>query len=846
MRVQPKRAAWIAGLAAAAVLFGCYGVWHVPDGVVRMLGGATGVERTGGVRVRYQPPPGQAEAVARLLGDEARGLQDELVLLEYPRLSAADEPELRAMLEHGGLRLREVMDGTEYAASLFSLHSDAERGGPVTAEVDQWTPEGGGARRMDYYLSAPTRQALEQAIAAAADRLSPPQGSEIGYEEEVATLPSEWNPAGRPVAWRTYVLGQRDELDSSAIEHAALTYDPNTARPLVLITLTEAGGLRFCELTSRLAGSKLAILMGDKIVSAPIINGPICGGRLTITPGGSTDPAQLERDARTLAGLMTRAALPRGGLVVSLEEVAPASQAGVLLLARGLLALAGGALVGLTLLLLVRWAQPRWPAPAPRWTGSFPWKRLATTALAPVALLAGARLPLPGVNLEALGMSLNLPPGALPSLHVTSLGIMPVLSAFAVVEVVALAVPKLRWRRHDPAGRMGLGRAVAAVTIAFALVQGWFVAQYLTSLNEQAGPHAGVMFQVGVATSLACGTLLLAAVAGLINEHGLGNGYEVLATSGALIGLGEMAQDGKLTSAQLPAGLALATTIALTAVLLRWRVDSADRADSTDRAAGAGGLAWRVPTSGLAPLAQGGGLLLALGGLASVGLGRGALMGSVERLERALASPWAVLALTLGLAVLWSWLQARPALLATQATAAGLPPPSQLAWKRAALISAVASGAAVVLYQVVPEVNALASAATVMLATATVMDMVADARALRAQLVPAAVLHQVQRAGVVEHVLAQAGIPCHLRGAHLRTLLAFFGPHVPVTVLVPAEHGETARALLAPLSARPGEPGAPAPDEPAEDKPVSAPAAAVDTAEGKPVSPDDVAATATG
>jgi hypothetical protein len=58
--------------------------------------------------------------------------------------------------------------------------------------------------------------------------------------------------------------------------------------------------------------------------------------------------------------------------------------------------------------------------------------------------------------------------------------------------------------------------------------------------------------------------------------------------------------------------------------------------------------------------------------------------------------------------------------------------------------------------------------------------------------VPAGVLHQIQRLGIVEHVLDGAGIPCHVHARHLR---AFFGPWAPAVVYVPEAHAEAAREL---------------------------------------------------
>jgi len=73
-----------------------------------------------------------------------------------------------------------------------------------------------------------------------------------------------------------------------------------------------------------------------------------------------------------------------------------------------------------------------------------------------------------------------------------------------------------------------------------------------------------------------------------------------------------------------------------------------------------------------------------------------------------------------------------------------------------------------------------------MMAAALVLDMLDDLRARRADLVAVWPLQHMQHAEIVRRVLSDAGIDCHLQSSHLRTLLAFFGPHVPIDVLVPA------------------------------------------------------------
>src|SRR6185503_1459903 len=90
----------------------------------------------------------------------------------------------------------------------------------------------------------------------------------------------------------------------------------------------------------------------------------------------------------------------------------------------------------------------------------------------------------------------------------------------------------------------------------------------------------------------------------------------------------------------------------------------------------------------------------------------------------------------------------------------------------------------------------LCDAIMAMMLAAVVLDIVDELRARRADLVTAWPLAQVQHAELVHRVLADAGIACHLRAGHLRTLLAFLGPHVPIDVLVPAAQLAQARAKI--------------------------------------------------
>src|SRR4030095_8937284 len=72
-----------------------------------------------------------------------------------------------------------------------------------------------------------------------------------------------------------------------------------------------------------------------------------------------------------------------------------------------------------------------------------------------------------------------------PSLAgVLALGLMPFFSAFSLVELAALIVPRWRPLRHGgPPGRARLHTAAITLTLLLALVQALFMVKYLRALG---------------------------------------------------------------------------------------------------------------------------------------------------------------------------------------------------------------------------------------------------------------------------------------------------------------------------------------------------------------------------
>ena len=763
--VVPRRAALVAGLLAACFSGALFLVRPVPDRVLAMLGGPDGgVARHGGARIRYLPPQGHdVELLARHLGSSTVRRDGKALVIELPGIARDQLPAIEDMFVAGGLEMREALESryaTELAegdpAIVDATQQDRELDDAVYLDLDQWRAED-SLHHQAFYLESSSRVALERAIEAAYARgWRPTPGATIMLERIEPWAESR----DRRGKWRTYELASEVLIEGTMIERAIGAISPYDDRPIVLLDFTAEGATRFCDATERIQGHKVATVLGGVIRSAPIINGPICGGRASISMGGSELENQLhERDA--LVAVLSTGALPPGGSIDESRWSPAPDVRGLEWLGRALLALIAGVLFGLVTVLVVRIARPHRSAASALPTGAWPIRRIFVTALAPVALVLAGWVPVPGVEIEALAETIYHHGGddaMMRLFDVDALGLTPVLAAFALVELVALIVPRWRRLRHLPTGRVRLGQAVAVLAIVLALLQSWFVASYLQSLGVM---DHGAVARLTVMASLVSATLLLAFVAGVVREHGLGNGYAALVVAGWGILVAGRALDGELTAGHA-LGLAACVVVAVgTACVVRWRIGAARE------------VTLRVPTSGLSPITSAGGFVQVISMLWVFGMSTDVLSGWVVELH---AREWLTIGLVAGLVPVWSWIFARPKLVAGVAVRAGLVPPQLATWRRATLLSLfllVAIGAVTAFATTAhADVVKLFDPVTAMLAGVVVLDLFADARAHRADLEPAWVLHQLQYAGAIERVLTDAGIPYHLHASHVRSLLA--------------------------------------------------------------------------
>ena len=209
----------------------------------------------------------------------------------------------------------------------------------ITGEADFWQHEESGRQYNDYYLIAEDRsQAFSIAeakqrgcynrnmpvdegkvwcqvtgravlreyfeeLAQNDKKFKPDDDHEFGYEHVTPEDPK------RKSYWRTYYLARAVELSGSGVSAARVVANPTTGKAEVLVDFTRWGGRRFGELTGKNVGRKMAIILDDKINSAPIIQGAITGGSSTISMGGTNDWS-IQNEAQDLVNVLRSGSLP--------------------------------------------------------------------------------------------------------------------------------------------------------------------------------------------------------------------------------------------------------------------------------------------------------------------------------------------------------------------------------------------------------------------------------------------------------------------------------------------------------------------------------------------------------
>ncbi len=120
---------------------------------------------------------------------------------------------------------------------------------------------------------------------------------------------------GRPP--RKYAIYNKVDVSGDMLVDAHPSYDDRSNEPVVSFRLNTAGARRFGEITAQNVGKPFAVVLDNKVITAPVIRSPILGGSGQISGGFDT------QGANDLALLLRAGALPAPLKIIEERSVGP-------------------------------------------------------------------------------------------------------------------------------------------------------------------------------------------------------------------------------------------------------------------------------------------------------------------------------------------------------------------------------------------------------------------------------------------------------------------------------------------------------------------------------------------
>ena len=111
-------------------------------------------------------------------------------------------------------------------------------------------------------------------------------------------------------AWRTFYLHSRADVTGQSLDDAFVSNDQQTGRPEVAVTFNSEGAEAFRQLTAANIKRRMAIVLDDRVESAPVIQTEIGGGHARITLGGYRPYNETINEANDLVVVLKAGALP--------------------------------------------------------------------------------------------------------------------------------------------------------------------------------------------------------------------------------------------------------------------------------------------------------------------------------------------------------------------------------------------------------------------------------------------------------------------------------------------------------------------------------------------------------
>ncbi len=158
-----------------------------------------------------------------------------------------------------------VLDRAPQLEAMQKMFGGAQKDPSVTLKNDTYS--GAGKVVSTPYLAGASAKAVKDALA----KLPPgPATFAIGKE---------------PGGYRSFLLEPGARMAVDEVADARLVNDSFSGRKQLSLKFVAADKRSFFELTKRIKGRKMAVIVDDEVLSAPIVMESIPGGSVILTPG---------------------------------------------------------------------------------------------------------------------------------------------------------------------------------------------------------------------------------------------------------------------------------------------------------------------------------------------------------------------------------------------------------------------------------------------------------------------------------------------------------------------------------------------------------------------------------
>jgi preprotein translocase subunit SecD len=251
------------------------------------------------------------------LREAAVTVRDEDIIIEVPGEDEKTFKEIRDIISQTArLEFKMLDDSTDFFGQVMKTVKEEDLPKGVTLNNPEQPSVGPGKTNLIHvaHIKKQPDESMKEARARLAEwvsTLNVPDDHEVGYGvDREQTDPSILKT--EETGWHTYYLFNKADITGDMLQDAQAVPDQSNKGLggwYVSLTFTQAGGDRFEEVTGANVKRRFAIILDNKVESAPVIQTKIAGGHAQITLGASDTESQLE-EARKLELVLRSGALP--------------------------------------------------------------------------------------------------------------------------------------------------------------------------------------------------------------------------------------------------------------------------------------------------------------------------------------------------------------------------------------------------------------------------------------------------------------------------------------------------------------------------------------------------------